>query len=402
MSAGQSLTLGGFPIEPQLEPLHWLLAGTTGTGKTTAIEEMLTGIVARGDRAIVCDPQGSYLSRFGQEGDCLLNPFDCRSECWCLFNEIRRDYDAERIARSVVPDGRGDAAAWNGYAQTLLAEILRMLIRSGESSTEQLLHWATVASPEELGKRLAGTPAVGLFDAEAAKALASTRYILASHLVPMRHLRDGAFSLRHWLEAERGSLYLTWRSDMQTALSPLLSTWVDVLASAVLSLPPDPNRRLWLVIDELAALGRLSSLETALTMGRKHGLCIVAGLQSTAQLDRIYGKDAAQVLRACFRNLLILGIARTDPDTAEEMSRALGEREVRQAEESRSSGDTGLGRTFSVRQYSERVVLPAEIAALPDLTGYLALAGDAPIRKIVLIPRHRETVTEPYLEEPPC
>lgn len=31
MSARQ-LTLGGIAIEPQLEPLHWLLAGTTGTG----------------------------------------------------------------------------------------------------------------------------------------------------------------------------------------------------------------------------------------------------------------------------------------------------------------------------------------------------------------------------------
>jgi len=396
------LTLGSVAIDQCHEPLHWLLAGTTGTGKTTAIEELLRGIIARGDRVIVCDPQGSYLSRFGREGDCLLNPFDFRSECWSLFNEIRRDYDAERLARSVVPDGKGDAAAWNGYAQTLLAEIMRMLIRSGDSSTEQLLHWATVASPEDLGKRLAGTPAVGLFDAEAAKALASTRYILSSHLVPMRHLREGDFSLRHWLETEQGSLYLTWRTDMQTALSPLLSTWVDVLASAMLSLPPDPCRRVWLVIDELAALGRLSSLEAALTMGRKHGLCIVAGLQSTAQLDRIYGKDSAQVLRACFRNLLVLGISRTDPDTADELSRALGEREVRQIEDSRSSGDAGNSRSLSVRQFSERAVMPAEIAALPDLTGYLALAGDVPIRKVKLVPQLREMVTEPYLEEEPC
>ena len=277
-----------------------------------------------------------------------------------------------------------------------------MLIRSGESSTEQLLYFATVASPDELGRRLAGTPAVGLFDAEAAKALASTRYILASFLAPMRHLRDGDFSLRQWLEADKGSLYLTWRTDMQTALSPLLSTWVDVLASAMLSLPPDPNRRLWLVIDELAALGRLSSLEIALTMGRKYGLCIISGLQSTAQLDRIYGKDAAQVLRACFRNLLVLGIAKTDPDTAEAMSRALGEREVRQEEESRSSGDLGHGRTSSVRQYRERVALPAEIASLPDLNGYLALAGDIPIRRVKLKPQQRKTVTEPYMEEAPC
>jgi len=394
------LAIGGISIERELEPLHWLLAGTTGSGKTTAIEEMLTGITDRGERAIVCDPQGGYLSRFGVDGDKLLNPFDGRSERWCLFNEIRRDFDAERLARSVVPDGNGESAAWNGYAQTLLAEIIRALLRSGESTTERLLYWATIALPDDLRKLLAGTPAAGLFDSEASKALASTRYVLANHLAPQRHQRDGDFSLRTWLESDHGSLYLTWRTDMQVALAPLLSTWVDVLASAVLSLTPSPERRIWLVIDELAALGKLASLEAALTMGRKNGLCVIAGLQSTAQLDRIYGRDSAQVLRACFRNLLVLAISKTDPDTAEAMSKALGEQEVRREEESRSHGSSGNSRNLSVRHATERVVMPAEISGLPNLVGYLALAGDKPIQRISLKPQQREIVTEPYVEEP--
>ena len=396
------LTLGGLPLQKDLEPLHWLLAGTTGAGKTTAIEEMLAGITARGERAIVCDPQGSYLSRFGVEGDKLLNPFDGRSERWCLFNEIRRDFDAERLARSVVPDGHGEAAAWNGYAQTLLAEIIRALLRSGEATTERLLFWATVALPDELRKLLAGTPAAGLFDSEASKALASTRYVLANHLAPQRHMRDGAFSLRTWLEDDQGSLYLTWRTDMQVALAPLLATWVDVIASAVLSLNPSSERRIWLVIDELAALGKLASLESALTMGRKNGLCVVAGLQSIAQLDRIYGRESAQVLRACFRNLLVLAISKTDPDTAEAMSRALGEQEVRREEETRSHGSSGNSRSHSVRHATERVVMPAEISGLPNLIGFLALAGDSAIQRIALTPQRREMVTEPYLEEALC
>jgi hypothetical protein len=396
------LTLGGIRIPAELETLHWLFAGTTGTGKTTAIEELLDGIVERSERAIICDPNGSYLSRFGVEGDRLLNPFDHRSEKWKLFSEIHRDYDADRLARSVVPDGHGDAAAWNGYAQTLLAELLRTLIRSGDTTTEQLLYWATIASPEELGKRLAGTPAAGLFDSDASKALASTRYVLAAHLAPQRHLMEGGFSLRDWLETDTGSLYLTWRTDMQTALAPLLATWVDVLASAILSLAPSQERRIWLIIDELAAIGKLSSLEPALTMGRKNGLCIVAGLQSTAQLDRIYGKDSAQVLRACFRNILVLAIAKTDPETSEALSRSLGDREVRYEEESRSMGAGGNTRNVSVRQVNERVVMPAEIAALPNLVGYLALAGDLPIQKIKLVPKFRELSTAAYEEDQPC
>lgn len=398
----ETLTLAGVSLPRDAEPLHLLLAGSTGAGKTTAITELLGGIHDRGDRCIVCDPNGGYMAQFARDGDRMLNPFDGRSERWSLFNEFRRDFDAERLARSVVPDGQGDSAAWHGYAQVLLAEVLRALVRSGETSTERVLHWASVAPATELGQLLAGTPAAGLFDPEAAKALASTRFVLAARLAPHRYLAPGTFGLRDWLERGTGSLFLTWRADMQAALAPLMGTWVDVLANGVLSLPADPSRRLWLVVDELAALGPLASLESALTLGRKHGLCVVAGLQSTAQLDRLYGKDAAVVLRSCFRNLLVLAIARTDPDTCESLSRSLGEREVRRADASRSQGTQGTSRGVSLQVVQERLVLPAEIATLPNLHGYLALAGDTPVRRVALVPQARETVTDAYVEEEAC
>lgn len=398
-TAVQSVTLGGVPVPRETESVHCLLAGSTGSGKTTAIEELLDGVMARGDRCIVCDPNGDYLSQFARNGDRLLNPFDSRSERWSLFNEFQRDYDAERLAGSVVPDGHGESAAWHGYAQTLLAELLRALMRNGETATERLLYWSSVAPADELGRLLAGTPAAGLFDPDAAKALASTRFVLASRLAPQRHIQPGTFSLRDWLENDGGSLYLTWRADMQSALSPLLASWVDILISAMLTLPTDRERRIWLVIDELAALGKLSSLETALTLGRKHGLCVIAGLQSTAQLDRLYGSDAAVVLRSCFRNLLVLGVAKSDPDTCDILSRALGEREILRAEQGRSQGSQGTSRSVNVRQVVERVVLPSEIASLPNLRGYLALAADASIIPVALTPRTRERVLAPYIEE---
>jgi hypothetical protein len=402
MQQFHALTLAGIPLPREIETLHWLLTGTTGAGKTTAIAEMLDGTRARGDRCIICDPNGGYLTHFAQDGDRLLNPFDSRSERWSLFNEFRKDFDAERLARSVVPDGHGESAAWHGYAQTLLAEILRALVRTGETSTDRLLYWASIAPASELAQLLAGTATAGLFDPEAAKALASTRFVLAARLAPQRYLAPGAFSLRSWLENESGSLFLTWRSDMQTALAPLMGTWVDVLANAVLSLPPDPARRIWLIADELAALGSLASLESALTLGRKHGLCVVAGVQSTAQLDALYGKDAATVLRSCFRNLMVLAISRTDPDTCDALSRSLGEREIQRPDASRSQGTQGTSRGTSLQTAQERLVLPSEIAALPSLQAYLTLAGDSLVRKVRLLPRIRDVVTEAYHEEAAC
>ena len=396
------LTLGGRPWPSSLETLHLLLAGTTGSGKSTAIEELLEGIVARGDRCLICDPNANYLSKFARNGDRVLNPMDARSERWTVFNELRADFDADRLACSLIPAGHGESAPWHHYGQVLLAEVMRALVRSGDTTSERLLFWATCAPARELAALLAGTRAAGLFDEGADKALASTRFVLTAHLAPHRYLLPGAFSLREWMAKDSGNLFLTWRADMQTSLAPLVASWVDVVMNAVLTLPPDANRRFWLVLDELPALGKLNSLEAGLTLGRKHGLGIIAGVQSTAQLDRLYGRESATVLRSCFRNLVVLAIAKGDPTTADEMSRALGEREVLRHEHGRTNGASGLGQSQSVRLAQERLVLPSEISSLPNLNGYLALAGDAPVARLRLTPRQRDEVIEPFVEDLPC
>lgn len=392
------VTLGGIALPASHETLHGLLVGSTGTGKTTLLDEVLPLVIDRGDRCIVLDANGHTLSRFYRSQDEVLNPFDRRSPGWSLFNEVRRDWDYDRLARSVIPDGYGADASWHGYAQVFLAEVLRMLMRRGENNTQALLYWATIAPVEELHKALADTAAAGLFDPNAAKALASVRFILTSHLRPQQYLLPGDFSLRDWLHSGQGNLYITWRSDMLASLRPLVACWVDVLLAEVLSLAPSPTRRLWVFLDELGALGKLSSLEAALTMGRKFGVCVWAGLQSTSQLDRLYGRENAIVLRSCFRNLAVFGVARSDPDTAETMSRALGEREVDREQVSVSQGMQGTSQSASVRRVKERLVLPSEICELPDLDAYLALAGDAPVRRIRACPRGWPVVV-PALEE---
>jgi type IV secretory pathway TraG/TraD family ATPase VirD4 len=393
-----TITLGGVPLPFALEALHFLLAGSTGTGKTTLLDEILSTAIQRGDRVIVCDPNGHHLSRFAQADDTVLNPFDRRAPGWSIFNEVRKDFDYDRLARSVVPDGHGGDRQWHYYAQVLCAETMRALMLRGDSDTEQLMHWLTVAKSEELATLLVGTPAQGLFDKDAAKALGSTRFILTTQLNPHKYLKPGEFSIRSWLDAGRGNLYLTWREDMQTALMPLISTWTDIVSNAVLSLPANHDRRIWLVLDELGALGRLNSLEGALTRGRKHGLCVVAGLQSTAQLDRIYGRESAIVLRSCFRNLVVFAVAKSDPDTAEMLSRALGEREVNREQHSRNHGPNGITKGVTLQRVSERIAICSEITELANLNAYLALAGDAATKRIQITPRNLPQRTEPMEE----
>ena len=128
---------------------------------------------------------------------------------------------------------------------------------------------------------------------------------------------------------------------------------------------------------------------------------MLAGLQSTAQLDRSYGREAAIVIRSCFRNLLVLSLARSDPDTAEILSKALGEREVDRVQRSAQKGAQGISHGVNLQCATERLVLPSELTQLPDLTAYVALAGDGPVRLVKFEPTNR-SVVQAALEERLC
>lgn len=395
------LSVAGVTLERAQEPLHLLAVGSTGTGKTTLMTELMDGLVERGDRLIVVDPNGSYLSAFHRDGDTVLNPFDSRSPGWSPFTEVRRAYDFDKLARSIVPDGHGPDAAWHFFGQTLVSAVMRSLREDGHGQTETLLRALTSWPADKLKGLVVGTAAEALFDASASRALASTRFIVSSHLKAFEYLRPGNFSLRDWLHQGSGSLFMTWREDMTAALAPLVATWVDVLCTATLSMPPDPSRRIWLLVDELASLGKLSSLEAALTKGRKHGLCCVAGLQSTAQLDRVYGVESARVLRSCFRHLAVFALAKADPDTAEAMSRSLGEREVERAQTSQSAGLQGRSHSVAVQRVREPAVLASELTEMADLHALLCLSS-APARRVVLAPRARAVRVPAMVEMTTC
>ena len=378
------ISLAGIAMPVALESLHLLVGGSTGAGKSVLMRELVYSALQRGDRLIIVDPNADMLTQFGRPSDTILNPYDARSPGWSLFNEMRHDYDFSRLAFSVVPRGQSaEEEEWAGYGRLLLSETARQLFMTGPRTIQQLLYWTTAAEPADLKQFLQGTAAAALF-VGADRALASARFVLSTRLAAQLPMPEGSFSLRNWLNAEAGNLFITWREDMAVSLRPLISTWVDVLCNAVLSLPESPQRRLWLILDELASLDKLTSLPDAATKGRKAGLRLVAGLQSTAQLDRIYGRDEAQSLRSCFRSLVVLGGAKTDPRTCEELSQSLGEHEVERALVARHSNAQGSQRHRHTQTVRERVVLASEIASLPPLSGYLALAGHYPMARIQL------------------
>ncbi len=395
------INVAGVPMPTGVENLHILLNGSTGTGKSVLLRHLVFSALGRGDRMVIVDPNGDLYSKFGRPSDVLLNPYDERTEGWSFFNEIRAEFDWKRLALSIVPLGKDPTAEeWNGYARLLLRETARKLHELGTPSIDELFRWTTMASDKDLRAFLTGTLAESLFagSAEASKALTSSRFVLSKYLAEHCAMPPGKFSIRDWMENGTGVLFITWREDMKDSMKPLISSFVDVFCSALLSMPEDQRRRWWLVIDELGSMEKMASLEDFLTKGRKNGGRALVGLQSVSQTDEIFGQKLSQTLRASFRSLVVLGGSKTDPETAEEMSKALGEHEVARLEftDSRSFGSRTTGERMQITK--ERVVTPAQIQTLPDLMGWVAFAGDRPIAKFKLEPINFAIRNAPFIQ----
>src|SRR5690625_5047990 len=103
-------------------------------------------------------------------------------------------------------------------------------------------------------------------------------------------------------------------------------------------------------------------------------------------------------IRASVRNLAVLGGSKTGPQTAEDMSRSLGEHEVQRFDYSVSRSVDMRNTSDQYRRERERVVTPSEIQSFKELEGYIAFAGDYPITKIQMQYEHFDTVVEPCME----
>lgn len=393
----ESFALGSVKIPRSAEPYHFFVVGSTGTGKSVAITSLLDHLEARGDIALVVDSGGEFCSRYYQpDRDRILNPFDDRCAPWSPTAEMAGPWDAEALAKSMIPDGVGESKEWNGYAQTLVTSVLRQLVAKNQLSIKDLLYYVQAASIEELGPFLAGTPAAAQLVSD--KTFGSIRTIASNYLATYAYLEDNAnpFSVSEFIKAEKpGFMFLTYRDDQLDSLRNMMACVLDVAARTILALPPNSSRRVWLIIDEFASIGKVQSIEAVATKARKVGGCLLVGLQSVSQLKDRYGEHAAQTILSCLSSWLVLRCS--DADTSEYVSKYIGDVELSRMTRNESSSESGGSDGFSEQIQTQRAVMPVELQRLAPLHGFFKLAGDYPICTVKLdFPKKRQPAAVTY------
>jgi type IV secretory pathway TraG/TraD family ATPase VirD4 len=402
----EPLTFAGVAIAAADETKHFKLIGTTGTGKSTAISELMGAALARGDRAVFADPDGGYLARFFHRyrGDVVLNPFEPDSVRWDLFGEIRNSYDVEQLASGLIPSSQDPSASeWRGYARTFLSAVVRRCHSSGRRDLANLWRLLTMASADELRPMISGTPAQPFLDPDNARMFGSIRSVTGSAIAAFEYIqtqRSAPFSVRDWVRTRAlpGALFIPYKAGQIAALRSMIAAWMRLAIFEAMSQAEGHDQRLWFVVDELDALGAIDGLKDALARLRKFGGRCVLGLQSVAQVSSTYGPgDAQTVVENCGNTLILRCSGSENGGTSQFASRLIGDREVIRRQISRGRDrDGGLSirgarRSVNVteQRISEPAVMPSELEQLPDLCGYLKSASSRGWLKVAFAPPGR-------------
>jgi hypothetical protein len=400
-ASGRSLAIGPVALPPRLETRHMAMVGTTGSGKTTVLRQLLDRIEVRGEAALVYDTSGEFIAHYfnPERGDIILNPFDARCAYWSPFAEIAHPADADRIAHQLITEtGQHDRDVWLETSRILVANMLRALWREEKGSLPDLLHALQVRTKDDLKAWLGDSSSARTFADDADRATGSVLFMLAkaANLIQFLRIQDGdeaSFSFREFisgLDERKGRkpwIFVPRKEDYFEASKPLLACWLECAASALLALSPSTERRVWFLLDELADLPRVDNLARLLPEGRKFGAAVVLTFQAIGQMRHRYGDDLAEAMLGCCNTKLFLQMI--DGESRKWASDTIGhcEVEVHTMTGALGDGDDRPRITLGRQRRTRPAVIESDLR-LARHEGYLLFPDGLPVARIALSGDH--------------
>lgn len=366
-------TAGPAVIIPRAdENSHILLAGDTGTGKSTLIAEILDTVARRGETAVVYDPAMDYVTKFYRpdRGDVILNPVDARCPYWKPGDEVLSDVEALTLATALIPHRERES---NPFFPESARGVFAFLL-TFRPTTQQLVEWLTHG--DQLDKLIKGTVHEAVLTHEAPpqrSGVLAALNMVADTLQLCHSEKDsvGRWSAAVWAQQRTGWVFITSTPATRARLIPLQTLWLD---SIILRLMAEPiARKVWLAVDELATLNKLPQLHTAVTEGRKYNMAMVLGFQGRAQLESRYGHDAETMVSQPTTKIFLRA---SDAKAAKWASETIGDVETERLKQSRNDGWAKTASTnYGLERHVEPLVMPSEIEGLAKLRGYIKVGN---------------------------
>lgn len=125
------------------------------------------------------------------------------------------------------------------------------------------------------------------------------------------------------------------------------------------------KRPLFYILDEFANMPKIEGLNRIITVARSRWIYLNMAIQSYAQLDDVYGKEVAEIVRGQCRSTLFYGTP--DLKTREEFSKELGNHTIKVDSKTKNEGDGKTKSTTSTSTSLQQVPLihPSQLDKLP-------------------------------------
>ena len=388
-------------IPGDLETRHILTAGSTGTGKSVLLCQAVYDIMRRKNKMLIYDRKGELFSKFGKPGDILWNPYDERFCGWNVFSEFNLYAGLEAIPEelstmanslfSTAFDGK-NKSFYDGAASIFKSGCCFLKIHN-KTTNKDLYNFFT-SGPDSIAKAIATLP-VGLREGQAfligqGDVAASFNSCLIDRVKAFQPVigRDSDFSVRNWIRNpnDRRVLFLSTAGETEASYLPIATMLIDIVGNGIRSLPESPNRRIFLILDELSSLPPLKSLQMLLREGRSKGASCFLTTQTMAAIESQYGKASAADIVGLCNSLFIFRT--NEPQQSEYFSKAFGDAEtvkLRQTQgQSKRNGmliGSDTNQSTSEQHTIERLFLAGELQSLPIGQAVVKIAN-YPVAKV--------------------
>ncbi|MGK5028805.1 type IV secretion system DNA-binding domain-containing protein [Janthinobacterium sp. MDT1-19] len=401
------------PYPADMWTRHVLVVGGVGSGKSTALKPMIQAVIDAGESLLLFDPKGEFTKGFGEPE--IMAPWDARSLAWDIAKDMRNIGDMRRFAAAMIKEAqdpmwsnaarqivvgfmiylkttRGNGWGWRELAEMMSipqANILKIMeachpeaMRSVEraSVTTQgiLINLSSFcASIFDLAEAWGETPEDrrisfvewahgGTHGGEGGCGVeeAVGRQSAGKGCGPVEGA-DGRKGGGGNSRGARRQIILQGHGAYPELTKGYLEGIIGTVSAIVNSveMDDDESRKLWIIADESAQMGKVP-IRPLLEVGRSRGVRCILACQDLAQLEEIHGALMVKAMVSMAGTVLVGQLMQGD--TAEQMCKALGSREVERSNISYAgNGGSGSGSSTTLSFARDEIAIykPSELGS---------------------------------------
>ncbi len=339
------------PLTESVLTKHILYTGTIGTGKTTAMFQLLDQLInnmTEEDVMVIFDTKGDFREKFFREGkDVVISADDKATAYWNIFKEVLingREHTEENlleIVNSLFEDKikRSNAPFFPQAAKDVLFGVMSYIIAVNEDEdldNGELYAYLRDASINEVVDALMGMRDLkGIVDyiynggesSDQTQGVYSELRNVTNELFVGNFRKRGDFSVREFIRQKQGRiLFVEYDLGIGKVLTPIYKVLIDLAIKESLSRSKSEGN-VYYIIDEFKLLPNLYHIDNGVNFGRSLGAKFVVAMQNIQQIIEAYGQERAYSILSAFGTSVAFRV--TDKATKEFVQNLYGKNRKR-------------------------------------------------------------------------